>query len=371
MFSNLFSPIMIGGLTLKNRITMAPLYLGYAGQGGTVSPLLLYHYQLMAQSGAAMIVVENSTVDHPLGSGSDRTIRADTDDNLEGLARLAKTIKKEKTLACLQINHAGRFAGGGEAVAPSAVETFRKIPRALTAVEIDHVANKFAQAALRAKNAGFDMVELHGGTGYLLSQFVSPRTNKRDDDFGGSLENRMKFPLMVLSRVKSAVGDFPVGYRLLADEWLPDGLQIQESTLFAKVLEEAGIAYISVMGGTYESFALPDVVARSKTVAYMADLAAAVKDKVNVPVITAGRIKNGSDAEQVIADGKADIVGLARVLRVDPEWPKKVREGREQDINHCDEKCPDVCMQLVMKGKPAYCARWSPEKVRLYKDLFQ
>ncbi|EFK07487.1 NADH oxidase domain protein [delta proteobacterium NaphS2] len=371
MFSHLFTPITVGGITLKNRITMAPLYLGYAGPGGAVSPLLLYHYRLMAQSGAAMIVVEGSTVDHTLGSGSDRTIRADTDDNLEGLGRLARTIQKEGALACLQINHAGRFAGVAEPVAPFGVETFGKLPRALTSQEIDRIADRFAQAASRAKKAGFDMVELHGGTGYLLSQFVSPHTNKRDDDYGGSLENRIKFPLMVLSRVKSAVGDFPVGYRFLADEWLPDGLTLQESVPFAEALEKAGIAYISVMGGTYESFFIPEMVEKCKAVAYMADLAAAVKNKVQVPVITAGRIKNGTVAEQVIADGKADLVGLARVLMCDPEWPKKVGEGREQEITHCDETCPDACTQLVMKGKPAYCSRWSPKKVRQYKALFQ
>ena len=285
----------------------------------------------MAQSGAAMIVVENSTVDHTLGSGSDRTIRADTDDNLEGLGRLAETIKAEGALACLQINHAGRFAGVAEPVAPSAVETFGKMPRVLAPQEIDDIADKFAQAASTAKRAGFHMVELHGGTGYLLSQFVSPHTNKRDDDFGGSLENRIKFPLMVLARVKSAVGDSPVGYRFLADEWLPDGLTLQESVPFAEALEKAGVAYISVMGGTYESFFIPEIVEKSKTLGYMADLAAAVKDKVQVPVITAGRIKNGTLAEQVIAEGKADLVGLARVLMCDPDWPKKVREGREQD----------------------------------------
>ncbi len=370
MHDLLFSGLNVGGVKLKNRLTMAPLYLGYAGEGGTVSPLLLDHYRLMAQSGAALIVVENATVDHPAGSGSNRTIRADTDDNMAGLAKLAAVIKAEGSLVCLQINHAGRFAGAPEPVAPSAVETFGRTPKALSLDEMAAVREKFVSAARRVKQAGFDMVELHGGTGYLLAQFLSPRTNKREDAYGGDLENRMKFPLETVRAVKAAVGDFPVGYRFLADEWLPDGLRLEESTRFAKKLAEAGVAYISVMGGTYESFFLPEVVQKSKENGFMTDLAAAVKAEVDVPVITAGRIAEGALAEQVIRDGKADLIGLARVLWADPEWPQKVRDGREDEILHCTPDCGDVCMQLVMKGKPAWCARWPGSKSRVWKDKF-
>jgi NADPH2 dehydrogenase len=371
MYSHLFSPIEVGGITLKNRITMAPLYLGYAGEGGTITPLLLEHYRLMAKSDAAMIVVENATIDHPVGSGSNRTIRADTDDNLNGLSELAAVIKKQGAVACLQINHAGRFAGTDKPIAPSSVDTFGKTPQAIPSEEIEYLHDKFVSAAQRVKKAGFDMVELHGGAGYLLSQFVSPRTNKREDAYGGSLENRMRFPLEVFLKVKAAVGDFPVGYRFLADEWLPDGLKLNESTRFAKALSDNGIAYISVMGGTYESFFLPEIIQKSKTEAYMADLAQEVKNKVHVPVITAGRISSGNIAENILGTGKADLLGLARILWADPEWPQKIREGREKNIIHCDPGCKDVCMQLVMKQKPAFCPQWTPEKIRKIKDIFQ
>jgi NADPH2 dehydrogenase len=236
MHPSLFSKITVGGKDLKNRLTMAPLYLGYAGEGGTVSELLLEHYRLMAKSGVAMVVVENATVDYPTGSGSNRTLRADTDENLEGLANLAATIKAQGTLACLQINHAGRFAMADPPLAPSAVQAFGRMPRALTVEEMRNICRKFAEAALRVKKAGFDMVELHGGTGYLLSSFISPRTNKRDDKYGGSLENRQRFPLEVVNEVRSSVGDFPVGYRFLADEWLPDGLKLAESVQYAKLV---------------------------------------------------------------------------------------------------------------------------------------
>jgi len=220
-------------------------------------------------------------------------------------------------------------------------------------------------------DAGFDMVELHGGTGYLLSEFVSPRTNKRTDKFGGNLADRMKFPLSVLSAVKAEVGGFPVGYRFLADEYLPDGLKLEESVEFAESLVRSGAAYLSVMGGTYESFALPEIIERSKTEAYMADLAAAVKKHVEVPVIAAGRIATGAVAENILKKGQADLVGLARVLWADPEWPQKVRESREKEIVPCDPECGDVCMKLLMEGKPAFCQQWSSEKTRRFKDLFE
>ncbi len=371
MYTHLFSELKVSGITLKNRLTMAPLYLGYAGEGGKVSSLLLEHYRLMAKSGVAMIVVENSTIDHPTGSGSDRTLRADTDDNADGLKKLSSTIKQEGCLACLQINHAGRFAGVHEPAAPSAVETFGRVPKALKKAEIRSVVNRYADAALRVKNTGFDMVELHGGTGYLLAQFLSPRTNKRNDEYGGSFENRQRFALEVVAAVKNKVGDFPVGYRFLADEWLPDGLQLNESVRFARSLESEGIAYLSVMGGTYESFFLPNIVSKSKENGYMVDLAAAVKNKVHIPVITAGRIATGSLAESILEENKADLIGLARVLWADPEWPDKMKEGKENDVVHCDPDCGDICMKLVMKKKPAFCVQWNHDKMKKWKNRIE
>jgi 2,4-dienoyl-CoA reductase (NADPH2) len=368
MYPHLFSELSIGRLVLKNRLTMAPLYLGYAGEGGTVSDLLLAHYRIMAGSGVALVVVENATVDHPAGSGSTRTLRADTDANLEGLRALAGVIKSEGALAGLQINHAGRFAHAAhEPLAPSALETFGRVPRALDRDAIARIVGQYAGAALRAKTAGFDLVELHGGTGYLLSQFLSPRTNRRGDAYGGSPENRRRFALEVVAAVRAAVGDFPVGYRFLADEWLPDGLTLDETKPFAAALGQAGVAYLSVMGGAYESFSLPEVAEKSRQAGYMLDLAAGIRSAVQVPVIAAGRLGHAHVAEQALAMGQADLVGLARGLWADPEWPGKVREGREAEIVACDPACGEACMQMVMKGRPALCVAWSPEKLKAWK----
>jgi len=371
MYARLFSKLQVGGIDLKNRLIMAPTYLGYAGAGGTASPLLLDHYRLMAASGVAMVVVENATIDHPTASGSERTLRVDTDDCIAGMKQLAEAIHQEGALACLQINHAGRFAGTAEPVAPSAVETFGRVPKALKRVELPGIIAQFASAARRVKAAGFDMLELHGGTGYLLAQFLSPRTNRRQDDYGGPLANRQRFPLEVTAAVQAGVGAFPIGYRFLADEWLPDGLKLEESLLFAKSLAAAGIAYISVMGGTYESFFLPHVVERSRQDGYMVDLAAAVRREVPVPVVAAGRIATGGLAERILRSGEADLIGLARVLWADPDWVRKVSSGRESDILHCDPGCGDACIQMVMKKKPAFCTRWPPQKVKEYKARFE
>jgi 2,4-dienoyl-CoA reductase (NADPH2) len=329
---------------------------------------MLHHYRLMARSGAALIVVENAAVADG-GMGSPRTLRCDHGRFLPGLRTLARVIKQEKALAALQINHAGRFAYVADPVAPSTVPAFGRIPRELSRREIVAVQKQFAAAARRVKDAGFDLVELHGGTGYLLAQFVSPRTNKRMDGYGGSLENRMRFPLETLKRVQDLVGGFPVGYRFMADEWLPDGFNLAESTTFARALSENGIAYISVMGGTYESFFLPEVVRSSKRPGYMVALAQAVKKHANVPVIAAGRISTPRLAESIIDKGRADLIGLARVLWADPLWVKKARQGREGDIVTCSPAC-NACMELVMKGRPAFCPRWDRRTREEHKMLF-
>ena len=255
-------------------------------------------------------------------------------------------------------------------VAPSAVETFGRIPKTLTRREIRTTRKQYANAAKRAKQAGFDLVELHGGTGYLLAQFVSPRTNKRSDDYGGPIENRIRFPLEVLKEVKDTVGEFPVGYRFLADEWLPDGLKLPEASILARALAKNDIAYISVMGGTYESFFLPEVVEKSKKPGYMVSLAASIKKHVDVPVITAGRLSTPRRAESILNRKQADLIGLARPLWMDPDWVRKARNGEDGRIVKCSPKC-NVCMELVMKGHPAFCPRWKKEKRAALKEMFQ
>ncbi len=365
-YPTLFSPIKIGSKELSNRLIMAPLYTGYATMEGRLSPYQVEHYKTMGASGLAMVVVENAAVTEA-GMGSLRTLRAHDDAYLEDLIRIAEAIHEGGALACCQINHAGRFAFIGGPVSASPVEVSGNVPRELTVEEIGELVQAYAAAARRVKEAGFDMVELHGGTGYLLSSFVSPRTNLRKDPYGGSLEGRMRFPLEVLAAAREAVGpDFPVGYRFLADEWLPGGFGPPEDQEFARALEEGGVAYLSVMGGTYESFFLPEVMERSAKDGYMVDLAARIKEVVSVPVVTAGRIATPGLAEEVLSQGKADLAGLARVILADPEWVEKTREGMEEEIIHCKTNC-DACLTQVMGGRSVICASWPPEKIKAVK----
>jgi len=354
----LFSPFKLAGLQLKNRITMAPLFLGYAHADGTVSPLLLEHYRAMAMSGAAMIVVENAAV-HPSGLGSPFVLRIDEDRYLSGLSTLAKTIQKEGALAVLQINHAGRYAVTPERIAPSPVRTGDVVPREMTVEEIHLMAEAYASAARRVREAGFDGVEIHGGTGYLLVQFLSQRTNMRTDEFGGNLENRRRFPLMVVDAVRAAVGShYPVGYRFLADEWLPEGLHPTETFFLATELEKRRLAYLSVMAGTYDSFFLPDYLERERNEGYMAHFAGIIKAVVpHTPIIAAGRIQTPATAVKILKEGAADLIGLARVLFADPLWVKKAAGIVEKPVNSCEATC-SLCMKRVMSGKPAFCARW-------------
>jgi 2,4-dienoyl-CoA reductase (NADPH2) len=369
-YPKLFSPLNVGNKELANRLIMAPLYTGYATMEGRLSPYLVEHYKKMGESGLAMVVVESVGVTAS-DMGSLRTIRAHDDANIEDLAQLAQAIHQGGALACCQINHPGRFALLSGPVAPSPVEVSGTVPRELSAQEIQDLAQAYAASARRVKQAGFDMVELHGGTGYLLASFVSPRTNQRTDAYGGSLEARMRFPLEVLEASREAVGqDFPVGYRFLADEWLPGGFAPPEDEPFAKALEKGGIAYLSVMGGTYESFFLPEVIERSAQDGYMAAATARIKQAVSVPVVTAGRITNPGLAEKILADDQADLIGLARMILTDPDWVRKAREGREAEILECQTGC-DVCLSQVMGGRGVICAAWPQEKRAAVKEKLE
>ena len=362
----LLSPFSIKNLTLKNRITMAPLFLGYANPDGTVNSLILDHYQEMAASGASLIVVENAAVD-PQGMGSPFTLRVDEERFLPGLSGLAKTIHRQGALAFQQINHAGRYAFGTDKIAPSPFETYRVVPREMTPGDMDQVTRAFVTGALRVKEAGFDGVELHGGTGYLLVQFLSPRTNRRTDAYGGPLENRMRFPLQVVDAVLAAVGpDFPVGYRFLADEWLPDGLHPEETTVYARELEKRGVAYLSVMAGTYDSFFLPEYLQAERKEGYLASFAGRIREVVpKTPVIAAGRIQNPEKAERILKEGKADLIGLARVLLADPLWPKKAEGLVQEPLVSCEPTC-SLCLKRVMGGKPAFCSHWDKDKQKKF-----
>ncbi len=358
-FKTLFSPLKIGNLNLKNRITLAPMFLCYGNKDGTVSEKMIEFYARRAKAGVSLLVVEASAVDAK-GAGSPRMIRVDDDRFIPGLSRLAGAIKDAGGRAVLQIYHGGRYSL--TPVAPSPVETYltpetKIIPKEMTAGEIKEVINKFGDAAKRAKKAVFNGVEIHGATGYLLVQFISPRTNKRKDEYGGSLENRMKFPLEVVASVRKQVGkDYLVGYRFLPDEWLPDGFTLNEGKILAKRLERAGVNYLSCNTGTYESWALPEIMKLTAKPGYQADITHEIKKEVKIPVFVNGRITMPELAEEIITDGKADAVALARPLFADPEFVQKTFDGKTDSIVKCMNDY--ICMRNTMQGLDAICSQW-------------
>jgi len=345
-----------------------------------------------------MVVAANASVD-PSGTLSRFSLRADEDRFLMGLSKVAQTIQKEDAAAVLQINHGGRFAKGDEVYAPSAatigdvniggfyrtvlknldiqeqLAVFSEILHRLTGrikemtvADIRRVIRTYAQAAVRAKKAGFDMVEIHGGTGYLPVQFLSARSNMRKDEYGGSLENRMRFPLELTQAVKEAVGaDFPVGYRFLADEWLPpEGFTLDEARVLAERLARLGVAYLSVTAGTYESFCDPEIIEKSHEPGYMVYLAHEVKKVTKVPVIATGRITRPELAEAILQEGKADLIGLARPLFADPQWLLKTERGEEDAIILCKD-C-GTCFQAAIAERPVVCPMWDKTKLIKRKE---
>jgi 2,4-dienoyl-CoA reductase-like NADH-dependent reductase (Old Yellow Enzyme family) len=367
--SLIFTPFRIQGLTLKNRITMTPLYLGYANRDGTVSRLTLDHYAEMAGSGAALIVVEHTMV-HPSGIATPNCLRIDDDRYISGLSELARVIKDRGAVTFLQINHCGRYAlVASEKWTPSPIKVGETITKEMTREQIDQAVKSYAAAAKRVKEAGFDGVEIHGGMAYLIVQFLSPRTNHRTDIYGGSLENRMRFALAVVDAVKETVGeDFPVGYRFSADEEVPDGLHPKETVVLAQELERRRIAYLSVVAGSYDAYSRSEYREKEKKEAHMVHYAGEIKRATpRTPIITAGRIKTPETAEKILRDGTADLIGLARVLLADPLWPKKAKGTVKETIVECDPNC-SFCMKRTGSGKPAFCARWDKARRQAFLE---
>jgi 2,4-dienoyl-CoA reductase-like NADH-dependent reductase (Old Yellow Enzyme family) len=290
------------------------------------------YHRVRAAAGTALIIVEHSFV-HPQGRHSGTQLGVHDDACVDGLATLAGAIRAEGAVACLQISHAGARASsrvtGMPIAAPSPIPTTREAnpdaPEALTKARIDEVIEAFAAAAARARRAGFDAVEIHAAHGFLLSQFLSPLTNFRDDEYGGDHERRSRIHLEVLAAVRGRVGPaFPVFVRLGMHDERPGGLTLPPACWTASQLAAAGAAMIDVSGGQSGS----DDPGRGP--GYFVAYAEAVKDAVDVPVMVAGGITEPQMADVIIRSGRADIVGIGRAMLDDPEWTRKAAEALRQ-----------------------------------------
>lgn len=354
LFPHLFTPGKIGSLTLKNRIMKAPQSSGMSNMDGTVSERLVRYYRQQAAGGAGMIIVEYAYVDDIGAKSAHCHLGISNNEHIPGLAWLAENIREQGAVPAIQIEHCGRqkFLGTQPICAPSAIPWpklwdqygVQAVPHVLTIEEIQDIVHAFGDAALRAKQAGFELVEIHGAHGYLLTNFFSPTTNHRTDLYGGSLENRMRIYVEIVRDVRKKVGpDFPVTIRLSGTDYEPDGFPIEDTIELAKVLEKEGIDAFHISGGDHHTM-IHQVSPMAIDVCHNVWAAEAIKKVVHVPVIASGSITLPEYAEEIIASGKGDFVGLGRPLWADPEWPLKAMEDRPEDIRPCI-RCNEGCLE--------------------------
>lgn len=352
----LFQPIKIGNMELKNRIVMPAMHLSYTFDG-QVNDRLIDFYVERAKGGVGLIIVGGCAIDQV--GGGPFMIRIDHPRYLDGLAKLTKAVKAHGAKIAAQLYQAGRYAfsaiTGQQSIAPSPIASrlTGETPREMTEEDIQEVIASFARAASLAKEAGFDAVEILGSAGYLISQFLSPLTNQRQDQYGGSWENRLRFPLAVVKAVKEAVGpDYPVLVRVAGNDFMVGSNTSKEALAFCQELEKLGVAAINVTGGWHETH-VPQLTMNVPPGAFVY-LAKNIKQGVSVPVIACNRINDPYVAEQVLATEQADLVGVARGFLADPAWGNKAMEGRTEHICPCIG-CNQGCLDHVFRGRQVTC----------------
>lgn len=358
---NLLKPIKINKMTVKNRMVMPAMGTLYGNEDNTVSSRLKKYIEARARGGVGLIILEYTAV-APEGRAAVSQLGIWDDRFIEGLGEIADVAHRYDAKVGIQIHHAGRASApevcGSQPAGPSPVAGITgKVPKEMTKDEIKEVVIAFGKAAGRTKAAGFDFVEIHGAHGYLISQFMTPFANKRQDEYGGSLDGFLRFPLEVVQAVREVVGPFfPVLFRLSAEEHVEGGNTLDNYVNMAKRLAEAGVDALHVTSGLLESrkwIIAPASVEPGLNI----HAAEVIKAAVNVPVIVVGKIHTPDLADEIIKSGKADMVALGRALLADPEFPNKVASGRWDDICqcvHCLQGCsarPIACIQNPELGR--------------------
>lgn len=360
-YKNIFSPITINGMTLRNRIVMPPIGSNFATIGAEVSEEMIKYYELRAKGGTGLIVIENACVDFPMGTNGTKQCRIDDNQYVPGFYTLVERLHAYGAKVSIQLNHAGASAypgrlGGVQPVSSSNTpsKTGGAIPRPLTVEEMKEIANKYGEAAARAQLAGFDSVEIHAGHSYLLSQFLSPLFNKRTDEYGGSAENRARFPRMVIDSVRAAVGPrFPISIRISADDMLAGGNTLEDSVELMGYLEEkvdfinVSVAQNDNLFMQHDKMSLPE--------GWRTYMARAFKEKFGKPVVTSGNIRTPEIADEIIAKGDADLLAMGRGLIAEPYWVNKVESGQEHLLRKCIS-CNIACADhRLAKSQPIRC----------------
>ncbi|MBR2742371.1 MAG: FAD-dependent oxidoreductase [Clostridia bacterium] len=341
-FEKLFQKGRIGKMELKNRIVMPPMGTGLNSASGEVTEHIIKYYEERAKGGCGLIITEISRVDDEWGIGMPNQIQVTHSKYIAGIERLAKAVHKHDSKLLIQLQHAGRenrsaLIDGRQIVAPSAVpcKVIGEMPRALTTAECEMLVAKFVKGAVIAKMATADGVELHAAHGYLINQFLSPYTNKREDKYGGNFEKRMRFIQEIIDGIRAKCGrDFIISVRISADEFVEGGLRIEDSVEIARRLEYMGINCINVSTGIYESSytIVEDYVFEQ---GWKRKYAAEIKKNVKMPVIACCNIKRPEVAEELLETGVCDFVALGRQQLAEPEWGNKSKAGRLDDIRPC------------------------------------
>jgi 2,4-dienoyl-CoA reductase-like NADH-dependent reductase (Old Yellow Enzyme family)/thioredoxin reductase len=359
-FSALFEPITIRGMRLPNRVLMAPMEKNLCTAEGVMTQRYIDYLVARAIGGVSLLRVEATYVD-PVGKGRPFQCGAHGDHVIPQLRKMADEVHAAGGRVSLELAHCGRqtnsAVSGFQPVAPSAVPCALSggyLPRPLSRTEIAEIVGRFVAAALRGKRAGLDAIEIHGASGYLLNAFMSPYTNFRTDEYGGSLANRMRFPLEVVRAVRAAIGeDMPLMYRMSGHDHVDGGLTELDTVPFASELERAGVDLIDVSAGTYESITQTQPPMEAAP-GGLVTLAGTIKAAVNIPVATAGKLGALDIAEAALATGKIDLVSIGRGLHADPLLIQKAREGRLSEARRCIA-CAE-CVAYLNNDEPAYCA---------------
>ena len=354
-FKRLLSPIDIGTLHLKNRIVMPAMGTGYAAEDGNATERLIDYFVARAAGEAALLIVEATAV-HPKGRIFKGECGMFDDRHIPGFQRLTRAVHDAGGKIVMQLAHGGRQTKsaliGDQPLAPSPIPApalCTENPKAMSVNEIHVVVTSFGEAARRVKEAGFDAAEIHGAHGYLINQFLSQNANQRSDGYGGSLKNRARLAMEIISEVKKAVGDdIPLFFRLNGEDYIKGGATLKEAVEIAPWLVEAGADVLHVSAGVYGSDP-PTIPLIGSERGCFVPLAKAIKEVARVPVIAAGRIKSPLLAEKVLKEGAADFISMGRALMADPDLPKKVKLQKLEEIRPC-VGCGQACIERLLGG---------------------
>lgn len=374
-FEHLFQPIQIGKVTVPNRVVHVPTDISSGNADGSVNERVIAYHEEIAKGGTGLIIVGASTPDKETGRPTVTCLSVDADYYIPGLHRLAHAMQKHGAKCAIQIQHPGRQAAyprkgqiscsdmvsdlpgsAGHEVIYAGDKAHGKIAREMSVEEVYDLIERFAEGAWRVQQAGFDAVELHGAHGYMIAQFMSPYTNKRNDRFGGTLQNRMRFVLEIIDRIHMKCGwDFPVMVRYSGEEWMPGSRKLDESVEIARMLEKAGVAALDISAGIFDAPG-PTMDPMYYDEGWNTYSAEAIKKAVKIPVITSHTLRSPEYCDRIVAEGKVDMVGLSRQLIADPYWADKAYAGKPEDIRKCISCLIGCWKESLMIKREMRCA---------------